>query len=72
LAIGNVPAIIDVDSGMNTMSGPRFLFGSPSYDVFTLSGLDDSNGPLVGFSLALFGNVQCFDASAISLSAAFR
>lgn len=71
LGIGN-ELQLDIDSDTITISlGSSIsgiVFGFAGLG-FSLSSLDDSNGPLVGFSLALFGNVQGFNPSAITLSA---
>lgn len=70
LGIGNVFQI-DVDADTITISLGSSITGitfAPNADLgFALSSLDDSNGPLSGFSLALFGNVQGFTTSAVSL-----
>jgi hypothetical protein len=72
LGIGNVFAI-DIDADMITISLGSSITGitfAPNADLgFALSSLDDSNGPLQGFSLALLGNVQGFTTSAVSLAA---
>lgn len=72
LGIGN-ELQLDLDADTITISlgsaVSGILFGPASGLGFTLSGLDDSNGPLLGFSLTLFGNVLGFDPSAITLSA---
>jgi hypothetical protein len=71
LGIGN-ELQLDVDSDTVTISLGSSIagieFGPIAGLGFTLSDLDDSNGPLLGFSLALFGNVLGFNTSAISLS----
>jgi hypothetical protein len=71
LGIGN-ELQLDIDSNTVTISLGSSItgieFGPAAGLGFTLSDLDDSSGPLLGFSLALFGNVLGFNTSAISLS----
>jgi PEP-CTERM motif-containing protein len=71
LGIGN-ELQLDLDSDTITISLGSSIsgiqFGPAAGLGFLLSDLDDSNGPLLGFSLALFGNVLGFDSSAITLS----